>query len=165
MKFIFLLPLSALINRSRKTYVFCLIVHFAVYICKVCVRILNPGVHMGISFYMSFQNMYLEPVWGVGDVWRLWMIPNWFLMSMSDSFRFNLKTDFVSKVCPIENNTNLNSIFCLIKVQKLILFFHLHFTWLCGSWHHQRILKKYPFWKNDSWFSTEVSKFTSAEYP
>ena len=31
------------------------------------------------------------------------------------------------KVCPIENNTNLNSIFCLIKSSK-ILFFYLHFT-------------------------------------
>ena len=32
--------------------------------------------------------------------------------------------------------------FCLIKSSILILFFYLHFTWLCGSWHHKRILKK-----------------------
>ena len=64
------------------------------------------------------------------------------------------------KVCPVENNTNLNSIFCLLKGQKLILFLYLHFTWLCGSWHHQRILKKYPFWKCESCFPSEASKFT-----
>ena len=39
-----------------------------------------------------------------------------------------------------------------------ILFLYLHFTWLYGSWNHQRILKKHPFWKYDSWFSSEVSK-------
>ena len=38
------------------------------------------------------------------------------------------------------------------KVQKLCLFFYLHFTWLYGSWHPQRILKKYPFWKYASCF-------------
>ena len=64
-----------------------------------------------------------------------------------------------------KNNTNFNSIFCLIKSSKLILFFYLHFTWISGSWHHQRILKKWPFWKNDSWFSSKESKLTSVKYP
>ena len=43
----------------------------------------------------------------------------------------------------------------------MCLFFYLHFTWLYGSWHLQRILKKYPFWKYDSCFSSEVLKLTS----
>ena len=47
----------------------------------------------------------------------------------------------------------------------MILFFHLHFTWLNGSWYQQRILKKLSFWKYESWFSSEVSKLTSAIYP
>ena len=37
----------------------------------------------------------------------------------------------------------------------------LHFTWSYGSWHPQRILKKYPFWKYDSCFSSELSKLAS----
>jgi hypothetical protein len=69
------------------------------------------------------------------------------------------------KVWTIKNNTNFNSIFCLIKCSKLILFFYLHFAWLCGSWQHQRIFKKWPFWKNHSWFSSKESKLTSVKYP
>ena len=46
------------------------------------------------------------------------------------------------KVCPIENNTNLDSIFYLVKVQKLLLFFYLHLTWLLAH----DITKE--FWKN-----------------
>ena len=42
----------------------------------------------------------------------------------------------------------------------MCLFFYLHFTWLYGSWHPQRILKKYPFWKYASWFFSEVSNLT-----
>ena len=55
----------------------------------------------------------------------------WFSSDDSELSTFSTmkyKRLFRPKVCPIENNTNLNSIFCLIKVQKLILFFHLHFT-------------------------------------
>ena len=33
-------------------------------------------------------------------------------------------------------------IFYLVKSSENILFFYLHFTWLCGSWNHQRFLKK-----------------------
>ena len=51
------------------------------------------------------------------------------------------------------------------KFKKQILFFYLHFTWLCGSWKPQRILKKYWFWKCESWFPFEVAKLTSANYP
>ena len=51
------------------------------------------------------------------------------------------------------------------KVQKLSFTFYLHFTWLCGSWKLQRILKKYWFWKCESWFPFEVAKLISANYP
>ena len=54
-----------------------------------------------------------------------------------------------------------NSTFLMVKSWEIILSFYLHFTWLYGSWNHQRILKKHPFWKYDSWFSSEVSKLTS----
>ena len=60
-----------------------------------------------------------------------------------------------SKVCPIENNTNLDSIYYLVKVQKLLLFFYLNLTWLLAH----DITKE--FWKNshfenmyDIWFSS-----------
>ncbi len=47
----------------------------------------------------------------------------------------------------------------------MILSFYLHFTWLCGSWNHQRLFEKQTFWRNDSWFPLEVSKLTSVKYP
>ena len=49
----------------------------------------------------------------------------------------------------------------LMRSSEIALFFYLHFTWLYDSWHFQRIWKKYPFWKYDSWFSSEMSKLTS----
>ena len=51
-----------------------------------------------------------------------------------------------------KNMTQVNWKFLLMKGSKKYLFFHLHFTWLCGSWHYKRILKKYPFWKYESCF-------------
>ena len=53
----------------------------------------------------------------------------------------------------------------MVYSSGIILFLYLHFTWLYGSWNHQRILKKHPFWKYDSWFSSDVSKPTSVKYP
>ena len=57
---------------------------------------------------------------------------------------------YIIKVCSVKKDTKLNQVFCLIKVQKSFSFFYLNFTWLYGSWHHQRIMKKYPFWKHES---------------
>ena len=37
---------------------------------------------------------------------------------------------------------NLLSHFLFSKRFRKCLFFYLHFTWLCGSWNYQRILKK-----------------------
>ena len=48
-----------------------------------------------------------------------------------------------------------------MKSSEIVLIFYLHFTWLYGSTHLQRILKKFPFWKYSNWFSFEVSKLTS----
>ena len=59
------------------------------------------------------------------------------------------------------NVTNLLWLFLFLKSWKKCLIFHLHFTQLYASWNCQRILKNYPFWKDDSWFLSEVSKFTS----
>jgi hypothetical protein len=61
--------------------------------------------------------------------------------------------------------TILYSKFFIVKSSGIIQFFYLHFTWLCGSWNDQKLLKKLPFWRNDSWFSSEVSKSTSVKYP
>ena len=47
----------------------------------------------------------------------------------------------------------------------MILFFYLHFTWLCASWKLQRIFEKQSFLKHESWFPSEVSRITSANYP
>ena len=71
----------------------------------------------------------------------------------------------VYKLCSVKKDTRLNQVFYLIKSSGIIFIFYLDFTWLYGSWHHQRILKKYPFWKHDSSFSSEVSKLTSVFYP
>ena len=54
--------------------------------------------------------------------------------------------------------TTLYSNFLMVYSSENISYLYLHFTWLYGSWNHQRILKKHPFWKYDSWFSSEVSK-------
>ena len=59
------------------------------------------------------------------------------------------------------NVTTLNSNYLMVYSSGNILFLYLHFTWLYGSWNHQRILKKHPFWKYDRWFSSEVSKVAS----
>ena len=60
--------------------------------------------------------------------------------------------------------TTLNSNFLMVYSSENILFLYLHFTWLYGSWNHQRILKKHPFWKYDSWFSSELWKPSSVKY-
>ena len=39
----------------------------------------------------------------------------------------------------------------------------MHITWFGVSWHPERLLKKYPFWKYESWFSSEVSKLISVQ--
>ena len=57
--------------------------------------------------------------------------------------------------------TTLNSNFLMVYRSENISFLYLHFIWLYGSWNHHRILKKHPFWKYDSWFSSEVSKLAS----
>ena len=49
----------------------------------------------------------------------------------------------------------------MVYSSENISFLYLHFTWLYGSWNHQRILKKHPFWKYDSCFSSEVWKLAS----
>ena len=63
-----------------------------------------------------------------------------------------------------KNFENMTAGFLLRSQNKSFSFSYLNFTWLYGSWHHQRILKKYPFWKHDSRFSSEVSKPTSVKW-
>ena len=59
------------------------------------------------------------------------------------------------------NESDKSFINFFIQISKDIWSFYPHFTWLCASWNHQRILKKYPFWICESCFSSYVSKFTS----
>ena len=42
----------------------------------------------------------------------------------------------------LEKETKVNPWFLMVKHSEIILFLHLHFTWLYGSWHPKRILKK-----------------------
>lgn len=65
----------------------------------------------------------------------------------------------------LKKETKVNPLFLSEKKWELTLSFYLHFPWLYGPWKQQRVLKKYPFWKHDSWFSSEVSKLTSVFYP
>ena len=51
------------------------------------------------------------------------------------------------KVWGLENNTNLNSIFCLVKSSEMVLIFLPAFYLIIWVLTHQRILKKYPFLK------------------
>ena len=51
----------------------------------------------------------------------------------------------------------LNLNFVMVYSSENSLFLYLHFS----SWNHKRILKNYPFWKCNSWFSSEVSKLAS----
>jgi hypothetical protein len=72
---------------------------------------------------------------------------------------------FLCKDWRLKKKTKVYSWFWIEKISEIILFFYLHFPWLYEPWQQQRILKKYPFWKHDSWFSSEVSKLTSVFYP
>ena len=54
-----------------------------------------------------------------------------------------------------------NSTFLIVKSSDMILFFYLHFTWLCGHEIIKEFLKNINFWKYDNCFSSEVSKLTS----
>ena len=70
-----------------------------------------------------------------------------------------------AKLCLVKKDTKIDSNFLFNeKFRNHFNFFTWISTWLYGSWHHQTILKKYPFWKHDSWFSSEVTKLTSVFY-
>ena len=45
----------------------------------------------------------------------------------------------VYKLCSVKKDTRLNQVFYLIKSSGIIFIFYLDFTWLYGSWQHQRI--------------------------
>ena len=51
--------------------------------------------------------------------------------------------------------------FLMVKSSEMILFFYLHFTWLCGHEIIKEFLKNINFWKYDNCFSSELSKLTS----
>ena len=57
-------------------------------------------------------------------------------------FRASFYLPEVNKDWPVKKVTIFNTIVHLEKTSENILFFCLHFTWLCGWWNHQRILKK-----------------------
>ena len=65
----------------------------------------------------------------------------------------------------IQKRQSISIFFINEKFRWYILFLHLHFTSLCGSWKAKKILKKYLFWKYESWFPSEVTKLTSVCYP
>ena len=44
-----------------------------------------------------------------------------------------------------KNMTQVNWKILLMKSFKKYFIFYLHYTWLCGSWYHNLILKKSPF--------------------
>ena len=75
-------------------------------------------------------------------------------------FFINEQMYYCSRLRLETNVTKVLSIFHQWKIENNILFFHLNITQLCASWNHQRILKNKQFWKCDSWFPSEVSKFT-----
>ena len=53
----------------------------------------------------------------------------------------------ICKVWGLEKNTNLNSIFCLIKSSEIVFIFLPAFYLIMWVLTHQRILKKYSFLK------------------
>ena len=54
---------------------------------------------------------------------------------------------YIGKVWGLENNTNLNSIFCLIKSSDIVFIFLPTFYLIMWVLTCLRILKKYPFLK------------------
>ena len=69
---------------------------------------------------------------------------------------------FFNKVCPIENNTNLNSNFCLIKSSKIDFIFLPAFyliMWLMVSPKNFEKMAILKIWRL---FSSELSKLTLA---
>ena len=67
----------------------------------------------------------------------------------------------VSIVCLNSNVTKVYLQKLLVKSSQIVLFFYLHFTWICVSWLTKEFWKNIHSWKCDSWFSSEVSKLTS----
>ena len=92
-----------------------------------------------------------EELWSNSAGARFVLIFFWHSNDKMNSSRLLFKT----------NVTKVISINVLVKSSEKTLFFYLYFTWLCGSWKLKRILKNKPFWKYDSWFSSEVANFTS----
>ena len=125
------------------TYFLCLLVDIYVFSLKMCLITfwsfaLKAFVITTTKWLVKFQQIAVVS----NHDWNLFLgAPEWNLSWQAHSLSYFLKV-YTYKVCPIENNTNLDSIFCLIKSSKIDLFFYLHFTWLCGPWDHQRILKK-----------------------
>ena len=126
----------------------------------------NKYILLGLLIYELTQFEFNLAVWK----WR----NNMTLESAKSRISsFSIKSIYSLKHCNIEGHivwfsikvTTLNSKFLMVYSSENILFLYLHFTWLYGSWNHQRILKKHPFWKYDGWFSSEVSKPTSVKYP
>ena len=71
---------------------------------------------------------------------------------------FLVKRKSNTKVCTLKNNTNLNSIFCLVKSSKIDFIFHLHYIWLYGCWYYQEIWKNSHFENMTAGF---LRRFTS----
>ena len=59
---------------------------------------------------------------------------------------------FLNKDWSEMKSTKVYSKFLIMKSSEIIINFLPHFSWLYGPWKLYRVLKKYLFWKYDSWF-------------
>ena len=82
------------------------------------------------KFFDLSKNFTVPKILVMFDLSKIFRPPFFDLRKENSKFLAHFALTFailVDKVCPIENNTNLNSIFCLIKSSKIDLIFYLHF--------------------------------------
>ena len=110
------------------------------------VRICKGYFSWDSFFFLSRMNQSLTQNWHrlvYKSKAASWIHNGWeqkLLIDMKIALKYALKMDH--KDWPAKKVTIYFPIFYLVKSSENTLFFYLHFTWLCGSWNHQRVLKK-----------------------
>ena len=136
---------------------------FCLFNLNVCMFVFS-----GVKFRIFYSLLWMYWWWSGSRLWRICPCHTWNLFTVSIYFTL---TNMGAIGCQLYCFLGIDRLkmkekmyiqnFYWWKVQNLFLYFHLHVTWLYGSWYHQKNLEKKAFWKYDSWFSSEVSKITS----
>ena len=80
-------------------------------------------------------------------------------------FEIRAQLHSLHKLWSVKKETDLNSIFCLIKSSEIDFIFLPAFYLIMFLMTSSKNFEKIAILKNDSLFSSEVSKLTSVKYP